>query len=156
MLNGSRALLERFHRNTGSRIVVGAENLDALFRQFRNPKIEGRKMRDFLQHSNYLSLIGTSITTELGASLNDSGNPFYRFFRMESLKRLTFEEQMFQLRKLAEADADEISRRRVHQFLSKRRESLIVLHHLSGGNPRLGVFLYGLLALDPIGAGRIH
>ncbi len=146
MLNGSRALLERFHRSTGTRIVVGAENLDSLFQQFRDPKIEGRMMRDFLQHSNYLSLIGTSITTELGASLNDSGNPFYRFFRMEPLKRLTFNEQLLQLRKLAEADSDEISRNRVHQFLTKRKVSLLVLHHLSGGNPRLGVFLYGVLA----------
>ena len=146
MLNGSRALLERFHRNTGIRIAVGAENLDSLFQQFRDPRIEGRKMRDFLQHSKYLSLIGTSITTELGASLSDRGNPFYRFFRVEPLKRLTFDEQLLQLRKLAEADADQISRSRVHQFLTKRRESLIVLHHLSGGNPRLGVFLYGVLA----------
>ena len=146
MFNGSRALFERFHRNTGARIVVGAENLDSLFQQFRDPKIEGRKMRDFLQHSNYFSLIGTSITTELGASLSDRGNPFYRFFRVEPLKRLTFDEQLRQLRKLAEADADEISRRRVHQFLTKRRESLLILHHLSGGNPRLGVFLYGVLA----------
>jgi tetratricopeptide (TPR) repeat protein len=146
MFTSARAALERFCRKSTRRLLLGAENLDSLFGQFKNPIVEGRLLRDLLQHSPSISMVGTSITSELGLPLGDRKHPLYRLFREEPLSRLTLEEQLHQLRRLAEEDNDKDSKRGVLQFLSKRQSSLKVVHHLSGGNPRLGVILYGVMA----------
>ncbi len=150
MFNRARAALDRFARTSGRRILVGAENLDALFHQFRDPLVEGRMLRDILQHGS-LSLIGTSITTELGSDLDDNKNPLYRLFRIEPLARFTFEQQEMQLQRLADLEEDDTARKKVTSFLRENKSSLQVIHRLSGGNPRLGVILYGVLA----GPGRV-
>lgn len=145
MFNRARAALDKFARTTGRRILIGAENLDALFRQFQNPVVEGRMLRDILQHGS-ISLLGTSITTELGSDLEGRKNPLYRLFRIEPLSRFTLEQQRMQLRRLADAEEDEAARSRVVSFLRERESSLRVIHRLSGGNPRLGVILFGVIA----------
>ena len=147
MLVKVRALLERFCRLTDRRVLIGAENFDSLYRQFKESSVDAHRLRDFIQLSPHVSLIGTSITTDLGTSISSHENPFYRFFRLERLERLTFEEQMKQIYRIAEVDEDKNRGQRVQQFLNNRENSvkIKIIHRLSGGNPRLGVILYGVL-----------
>jgi tetratricopeptide (TPR) repeat protein len=147
MLIKVRALLERFCRVTNRRVLIGAENFDSLYYQFKDSSVDAHRLRDFIQLSPRVSLIGTSITTDLGTSVTSHENPFYRFFRMERLERLTLEEQRIQIDRIAQVDDDEDHRQNVQQFLNNPENSvkIKIIHRLSGGNPRLGVILYGVL-----------
>ena len=145
MLIKVRALLDKVCRKLKRRLVIGVENFDSLFSQFKDKKIDAHQLRDFIQHSSYISMIGTTITTELGTEITSTENPFYRFFRLERLERLTFKQQIKQLYRIAEVDDDQTRRQRVHKFLIQKITSLEIVHRLSGGNPRLGIILYGVL-----------
>jgi HEAT repeat protein len=91
-------------------------------------------------------------TPTIFEEVTDYEQPFFEFFQIVYLKELSPEEVELVLRKQAEIENDS----EFLQYLDRRRSRLRALYHFSGGNPRLSLLLYELLAHQRIGELKIE
>jgi cytochrome c-type biogenesis protein CcmH/NrfG len=136
VLENSIAFLKDFVTETGKRLLVLVENADDLFTKCMPNKNEVKKFRKMLQHENYLLLIATSPTFFEG--IKSRKGVLYDFFRTRRLDLLSYEESLALLRKWAKVSGDN---ELLKEFVPDDYR-LRVLYHLTGGNPRILMFLY--------------
>ena len=86
-----------------------------------------------------MMLVATSPTFFGGISKNSA--PLYDFFRIRRLDLLSFDEAVELLKRWAVLD-ERINKRKTAAFFDKDDYRLKVLFHLTGGNPRILLFLY--------------
>lgn len=107
-------------RDTGHKLLLLAENLDMVFSE-QVDEAEQWSLRQTLQTENDLLLIGTAVTSFAG--IEESGEPFYAFFRRIDLDPL--------------ADDDVRTLWQDVTGVELSGDRIVPIRILTGGNPRL-------------------
>jgi len=132
--------LRRFHTSRGCGVLLMLENVNRILEQQVRSKSEIHLLRKILIEEDWLTLICTS-STYLSA-VAEHEEPLFEFFQVQILSELTPDEQYLMLQKIASLKKDVESER----YLKKFRSRIRALYHFTGGNPRLTIMLYDLVA----------
>ncbi|MCP5108592.1 MAG: hypothetical protein GY950_34725 [bacterium] len=132
-------VLVKLNTTAKKSFILMLENLQYLLRdQLSGDDV--KLLRSFLnEHPGIFIIIGTALT--VFDELTDYGKPFYHFFRVRSMGNLDREEVIRFLLKLAAFRKDEGIKERIET----NRRYIYLYQLLTGGNPRLILFLYELL-----------
>ena len=132
------------NRRHGRTLLVMLENLgEVLGRQIRD-KNDTASLRKFLMADNGCLLLATAPLHF--DSITDIGQPFYDFFDIQILENLSFDETVEVIRRNLEWE----ERTDVLEALNEIRPRLQALYRLTGGNPRLTMMLYELIAHESV------
>ena len=132
------------NRRRGRTLLVMLENLgEILGRQIRD-KNDVAALRKFLMADNGCLLVATTPLHFDG--ITDIGQPFYDFFDIQILENLSFEETVEVIRLNLEWD----KRKDLLDTLEDMRPRLQALYRMTGGNPRLTMMLYELIAHESV------
>ena len=132
------------NRRRGRTLLVMLENLgEVLTRQIRD-RINVASLRKFLMADNGCALIATA-PLHFDA-ITDIGQPFYGFFDIQILDSLSFEETVEVIRRNLEWE----ERAEILATLEDMRPRLEALYRMTGGNPRLTMMLYELIAHESV------
>ncbi|MCW1924495.1 tetratricopeptide repeat protein [Luteolibacter arcticus] len=134
----AKDLFLRHGAATGKRILLGVENLNDFFDAVSD-EAQQHRLRAFLMEDDRVMLAASS--TSYFDATGSIDLPFYDFFRTIRLERLTVEESVEVLTRLAELRGDS----EVLTVVRKQPERIHSLHVLTGGNPRLIKMIYRLL-----------
>jgi DNA-binding MarR family transcriptional regulator len=130
----------RFHHMSKQGVLLMVENVDRILeKQMRRPS-EVHLLRKILTEEGWLLTVCTS-PTYLDA-VTRAEEPFFEFFQVKLLAELTQEEQELMLRKKAALEGNT----GFEAYLEKYRSRIQALYHFTGGNPRLAVMLYDVVA----------
>jgi len=130
----------RFHRRTGKCILLMFENVNRILDQNRGRNSQNFLLRKTLIEEDWLVAIATSPT--FVNAVTQPEEPLFEFFQVKPLGELTLDEQAAMLGKLAALD----NNKDFEDYLRRFRSRLQALYHFTGGNPRLAVMLYDLIA----------
>ena len=136
--------LQQNHRQNGLMLLVMVENLDALLTQQIKDQQDIHRLRSFLMDSPCITLVATSPV--YFPKLYDHKSPLFDFFDIQVLDDLSEEQTVSLIRQ---------------NLLWEKREALLkdfealipkikALHIMTGGNPRLIMMLYELIASENI------
>ena len=132
------------NRRHGRTLLVMLENLgEVLTRQIRD-KNEVAALRKFLMAGNGCLLLATAPLHFDG--ITDVRQPFYDFFDIQILENLSFEETVEVIRLNLEWE----ERKDLLDTLEDMRPRLQALYRMTGGNPRLTMMLYELIAHESV------
>ena len=134
------AFLKDFVRQTSKRLLVLMENSDDIFSRSISKKNDIKKFRNILQHDKFMLLIATSPT--FFDKISKPSAPLYQFFRIRGLELLTYEQSVDLMNRWSMSDT-QLSEKNSSSFqFDKDDYKLRALYHLTGGNPRVLLFLY--------------
>ena len=136
--------LREENRRRGRTLLVMLENLgEVLTRQIRDRK-DVASLRKFLMADNGCLLLATAPLHFDG--ITDIEQPFYDFFDIQILESLSFEEtvEVIRLNLKCECRGDILG------TLDEMRPRLEALYQMTGGNPRLTMMLYELIAHESV------
>ncbi len=136
---------ELLRRTVGDRsLLVIAENLDELFNGLGQDGQQ--KLRAFIQNHGFFTILATSQSLFDGVSKQKS--PFYGFFERHNLERLSFEEAVEMLVKIADLVGD----KELALLLGspRGRARVRAVHELAGGNPRVYFILAQFLTCEAL------
>jgi len=126
-------------------LVILIENLNIIFDEKKGMGLEGQqKLRSLMHEHNRFSLMATS--QNLFHQIKDSTAPFYQFFNIRHLQKLTFE-QAFEFIKV-QAQLDKATDLLEALKTSKMKGKVRAIYELTGGNHRLLVIFYHFLKTD--------
>ena len=132
------------NRRHGRTLLVMLENLgEVLSRQIRDGN-DVAALRKFLMADNGCLLVATAPMHFDG--ITDIRQPFYDFFDIQILESLSFEETVDVIR----LNLDWEDRTDILETLDDLRPRLQALYRMTGGNPRLTMMLYELIAHESI------
>ena len=132
------------NRRHGRTLLIMLEHLgEILTRQIRN-KNDVASLRKFLMADNGCLLLATAPLHFDG--ITDIGQPFYDFFDVQILESLSFEETAEVIRRNLEWER----RTDILATLEDMRPRLQALYRMTGGNPRLTMMLYELIAHESV------
>ena len=132
------------NRRHGRTLLVMLENLgEILTRQIRD-RNDVAALRKFLMADNGCLLMATA-PLHFDA-ITDVEQPFYDFFDVQILETLSFEEAVDVIRLNLEWE----EREDILETLEDMRPRLQALYRMTGGNPRLTMMLYELIAHESI------
>ncbi|MDD3952705.1 MAG: tetratricopeptide repeat protein [Lentisphaeria bacterium] len=134
------AFLKDFVKTSGRRLLILLENADELLTRYLSRKNDIKKFRNILQHDKFFMLISTSPTFFKGIS--SSKAPLYDFFRIRQLDLLSYEASVDLLNRWAELEGKSGEEQKHPLRFRGNDYRLRVLYHLTGGNPRILLFLY--------------
>lgn len=135
ILEDAVTCLKSFSEESGKRLLVLLENADDLFTKCMPNQNEVKKFRKMLQHENYFLLIATSPT--FFERIKSRKGVLYDFFRLRRLDLLNYDDSVKLLQRWAEKENPSL----VQEFMPGNYR-LRVLYHLTGGNPRILMFLF--------------
>lgn len=124
------AALIDFCQTDNKRLILFVDNLDVVFRQFRDERDVYALRTVLIEHSEIL-LIGSANT--VFESIRSHGEPFYEFFRLFILEGLGPDET-FQILK---SHLDCVDKPELQHTFSCDHGRLETVRRLTGGNPRL-------------------
>ena len=132
------------NRKSGRTLLIMLENLgEVLTRQIRDQS-DVAALRKFLMADNGCLLLATAPLHFDG--ITDVGQPFYDFFDIQILENLSFEETVEVIRLNLEWE----ERTDILETLEDMRPRLQALYRMTGGNPRLTMMLYELIAHESV------
>ena len=132
------------NRQCNRTLLIMLENLgEILSRQIRN-KNDIASLRKFLMADNGCLLLATAPLHFDG--ITDIGQPFYDFFDIQILESLSFEETVEVIR----LNLDWDGRTEILESYDHMRPRLQALYKMTGGNPRLTMMLYELIAHESV------
>jgi tetratricopeptide (TPR) repeat protein len=132
-------LLAKLKAVTNKSFILMWENLQYLLRE-QLSEDDMKHLRSFMsERQDVVIIIGTALT--VFDEISDYGKPFYHFFRLRGMDNLEREEIVDFLLKLAAFRKDE----GIDGRIEKNRRYIYLYQLLTGGNPRLILFLYELL-----------
>jgi HEAT repeat protein len=132
--------LRSFCKAKACGVLLMLENLDRLLQDQIKKDSQIGLLRKILIEEDWPVLIATSPTYL--SDVTNPQKPFFEFFQVVVLDELSPEGVETLLRKRAELDKDDD----FLAYLDRYRSRLRALYHFSGGNPRLTLMLYDLLA----------
>ena len=125
-------------------LLVMLENLGEIFtRQIRNQQ-DIASLRKFFMADNGCLLLASAPMHFDG--ITDIGRPFYDFFDIQILENLSFEETVEVIRRNLEWDGHT----EILATFDDMRPRLQALFRMTGGNPRLTMMLYELIANESV------
>ena len=131
------------NRRRGRTLLIMLENLgEILTRQIRDQG-DVAALRKFLMADNGCLLLATAPLHFDG--ITDVGQPFYDFFDIQILENLSFEDTVKVIRLNLEWEEPDIP-----ETLEDMRPRLQALYRMTGGNPRLTMMLYELIAHESV------
>ncbi|XXF76367.1 tetratricopeptide repeat protein [Myxococcaceae bacterium GXIMD 01537] len=128
----------------GDTLLLICENLFDIFEGLGE---EGQKRwRSLIQENPYWTILATTPALFSGVRLQDS--PFYGFFTVRNLDKLSFEAAVELLRQKATVDG----RRDLSDFIGTPtgRARVRAIHHLAGGNHRVYVIMSDFLSQESL------
>ena len=130
------------HRNRT--LLIMLENLGEIFTRQIRDKNDLASLRKFFMADNGCLLLATA-PLHFDA-ITDVGQPFYDFFDIQMLDNLTFEEtvEVIRLNLSWEGRTDILA------TLKDMRPRLQALYRMTGGNPRLTMMLYEMIAHESV------
>ena len=132
------------NRRRGRTLLVMLENLgEILGRQIRD-RNDIAALRKFLMADNGCLLVATAPLHFDG--ITDVEQPFYDFFDIQILENLSFEDTVEVIRRNLEWEA----KKDILETLDDMRPRLQALYRMTGGNPRLTMMLYELIAHESV------
>ena len=132
------------NRRHGRTMLIMLENLgEVLTRQIRD-KNDVAALRKILMADNGCLLLATAPLHFDG--ITDVRQPFYDFFDIQILENLSFEETVEVIRLNLEWE----ERKDILDTLEEIRPRLQALYRMTGGNPRLTMMLYELIAHESV------
>lgn len=131
----------KFHHQCGGGILLMVENVNRVLESQIRQKREIHLLRKILIEEDWLVFIGTSPTYLKAVTKPEE--PLFEFFHVKLLLELSPEQQQEMLHKIAllEENTDFIE-----NYLERLKPQLQALYHFTGGNPRLTIMLYDLIA----------
>ena len=131
----------RQHNRT---LLIMLENLGEIFTRQIRDKNDLASLRKFFMADNGCLLLATA-PLHFDA-ITDVGQPFYDFFDIQILENLNFEEtvEVIRLNLSWEGHTD------ILETLKDMRPRLQALYRMTGGNPRLTMMLYEMIAHESI------
>ncbi len=136
--------LKNYNKETGKKLLIFIENLNILFSQQIKKEPEIHRFRTFLMDSPYAVLVGTAASYFPGIS--DVGSPLYDFFDVQVLEEMSEDLTIELVKKNLEWDG----RNDLIEGFKEIESKIRPLHKMTGGNPRLIMMLYELIANDNI------
>ena len=132
------------NRRSGRTLLIMLENLgEILTRQIRDQS-DVAALRKFLMADNGCLLLATAQLHFDG--ITDVGQPFYDFFDIQILENLSFEDTV----KVIRLNLEWEERTDILETLEAMRPRLQALYRMTGGNPRLTMMLYELIAHESV------
>ncbi len=136
--------LRQYRQRSGRTILLFMENLNSLFgEQIKNDQ-DIHRLRTFLMDTPCATLIGTSPVYFPG--ITSVQKPFFEFFDIQVLEDLSEELTLELIQRNLELE----ERRDLLDRLDQLAPKIRALHTMTGGNPRLIMMLYELIAYDNI------
>ena len=132
-------------RESGKRLILFVENLDAIFRQLRDER-EIHALRATLIERPDILLLGSA--NAVFQAIRGRGEPFYEFFRLFILEGLEREDAHRILVSLAGGEG----RTEIPEAMQREHGRLETIRCLTGGNPRLLVLACRMLIESPLGS----
>ncbi len=136
--------LRRYRQQSGRTLLLLMENLDSLFGQQIKNQQEVHRLRTFLMDSPCATLVATSPV--FFADILNVQKPFYEFFDIQVLEDLSEELTLDLVKRNLETDG----RTDLLASFDTLMPKIKALHTMTGGNPRLIMMLYELIAFDNI------
>jgi len=133
------ATLKDWSRQHGKRLLLLVDNFDMVLSQIGN-MIENARLRDALMNDGTFMLVGGATSFFHEARAYDQ--PLYNFFKTWNLDGLEGGQIDQLLLRRAAAD----KRTDFEQQLKQNEARIKVLHYFTGGNPRLVLMLYRIIA----------
>ncbi|NIM18497.1 MAG: tetratricopeptide repeat protein [Candidatus Aminicenantes bacterium] len=130
--------LKEISQSEKKKIIILCDNLEEVFKQWQEK--EYKILRAFLSDQQAVMLIGTSV--KIFKEIISPELPFYEFFETVPLPDLS-DSQMLELLKkrfIEDHMEEEFNRKEKHL-----KEKIAATAKLTGGNPRLVVFLYDIV-----------
>jgi tetratricopeptide (TPR) repeat protein len=130
--------LKEISRSEKKKIIILCDNLEEIFRQWQEK--EYKILRAFLSDQQAVMLIGTSV--KIFKEIISPKLPFYEFFETVPLPDLSDTQMLDLLEKRFIEDhmEEEFNRKEKHL-----KDKIAAIAKLTGGNPRLVVFLYDIV-----------
>ncbi|UCH98384.1 MAG: tetratricopeptide repeat protein [Candidatus Aminicenantes bacterium] len=130
--------LKNISKSENKKIIILCDNLEEVFKQWQEK--EYKKLRAFLSDQQTVMIIGTAV--KIFKEIISHKEPFYEFFEIVTLVDLS-DSQMLELLKKRFIDdnlEEEFNRKEKHL-----KGKVAAIAKLTGGNPRLVVFLYDIV-----------
>ncbi|MCK5437668.1 MAG: hypothetical protein KAI90_06620, partial [Desulfobulbaceae bacterium] len=134
--------LKHYQKQTGRTLLILLENLDVVFGEQIKKENQIHQFRGFLMDSPCATLVGTSPV--YFSNLYNVNSPLYDFFDIQILEDLTEKQTLSLIYKNLEWD----KRHDLVENFPTLKAKIRALHTLTGGNPRLIMMLYHLIAHD--------
>ena len=132
------------NRQRNRTLLIMLENLgEILGRQIRDKNDLGSLRKFFMADNGCLLLATAPLHFD---AITDVGQPFYDFFDIQILENLSFEETVEVIRLNLEWE----ERTDILETLEDMRPRLQALYRMTGGNPRLTMMLYELIAHESV------
>ena len=125
-------------------LLIMLENLGEIFTRQIRDKNDLASLRKFFMGDNGCLLLATA-PLHFDA-ITDVGQPFYDFFDIQILENLSFEETVEVIRRNLEWE----KRNDILATFEEMRSRLQALYRMTGGNPRLIMMLYELIAHESV------
>lgn len=129
-----------FYNSQKRGIIMMVENAHRLLERDSWYQSDIRLLRKILIEEDWLMMVFTSPTFLNAVTAPEE--PLFEFFNVRILSDLTFEEQRTMLQRLAQLERNE----NFENYMKKYQSRLQALYHFTGGNPRLAIMLYDLIA----------
>jgi len=134
--------LRHYQKQTGKTLLILLENVAALFTEQIKQEQDIHRFRSFLMDTPCSTLVGTSPVYFPG--LYDTQSPLYDFFDIQILEDLTEEQTLEMIRRNLEWEGCTAILKDFDSLIPK----IQTIHIMTGGNPRLIMMLYELVAHD--------
>jgi DNA-binding MarR family transcriptional regulator len=130
--------LKNISQSENKKIIILCDNLEEVFKQWQEK--EYKKLRAFLSDQQAVMIIGTAV--KIFKEIIQPNQPFYEFFEIVTLVDLSDSQMLELLRKRFIDDnlEQEFNRKKKHL-----KGKVAAIAKLTGGNPRLMVFLYDIV-----------
>ena len=138
---------KNYKHQTGKNLLVLLENLDMIFKeQLKLKKNEKsvHQFRKFLMETPCVNFIGTSPVHFEG--FDNADHPLYDFFDIQLLEDFTEKQTIELIKKNLEWD----NQKKLLDNFQPNGSKILALHKMTGGNARLIMMLYNLIAEDNI------
>ena len=132
------------NRRRGRTLLIMLENLGEILGQQIRDRNDVAALRKFFMADNGCLLMATAPLHFDG--ITDVGQPFYDFFDIQILENLSFEDTVEVIRLNLEWE----ERTDILETLEDMRPRLEALYRMTGGNPRLTMMLYELIAHESV------
>ncbi|MDH4161888.1 MAG: tetratricopeptide repeat protein [Nitrospirota bacterium] len=130
--------IKTFRMKTGKSLLLLVDNLNDIIERFTEE--DQATLRELLTTCDSLLLVGAAPT--LFDSIINHNKPLYNFFEVIWLKDLSFEDSIALLRRYADLEG----KTDIALELREKEAKLRAIYELAGGNPRLLLSLYHIIA----------
>jgi tetratricopeptide (TPR) repeat protein len=134
--------IKQFKNKTQKLLLLLMDNINDIIENFSEE--DQSRLREILMTSDSILLIGTAPT--IFDSITEHDKPLFNFFETIWLGDLTFEDTKILLNRYAEIE----DRNDLIKLFAESESKIMAIYNLAGGNPRLILSLYQIIAEDDI------